>query len=558
MNNSSRPRARLICIALLAVGAIAACAGGPRRLPPSTDIDEDAFRNAVRTLSSDEFEGRRPGTAGEEKTLAFLTAQFRRLGLKPGNGESYLQQVPMVELLPSVDPSLTVSGSGGTRSLAYRKDFVIRTERVVPAAELHRSDLVYVGYGIVAPEYSWDDYAGTDVRGKTVVMLVNDPGHADSNPPLFKGRTMSSYGRSAYKFEEAARHGASGVLLIHDAEAAGSTWDEIQTTGSGAQLVKAAADGNAGAVAVEGWLSAAAAQAMFKQAGLDLGQQRAAAARSGFKAVPLGLQVDAEIHDSIRRITSANVVAILPGQKRRHDYIVYTAHWDHMGRAATPAGEVVYPGAVDNASGVAGLLVIAESFTHSMPPPDRSIVFVALTGGESGLIGSSYYVDNPPFPLADTVADINLDALHLGGPTRDVTVIGFGQSELEGFLRDAAALQGRELHADPNPEAGDFFRSDNYSFARVGVPSLYAVAGLDDSARGPAWGRTQLDEYQSLRRYRPGDRYSDDWDVRSMVQDLTLFYRLGLRLSQTRRFPNWLAGSEYRAIREQSRENAAD
>ncbi len=543
---------------LLLLGLLAACGGPIKRLPPpSTDIDEDLLRSAVRTLSSGEFEGRQPGTAGEDKTVAYLAAEFKKIGLKPGNGDSFLQQVPVVELLASPDAALTVAGRGAPRVLAYRQDMVIWTKRAVPQSQLVHSELVFVGYGIVAPEYGWDDYAGVDVHGKTVVVMLEDPGTAGDGK-LFKGRTMSSYARPGYKLAEAARHGASGVLLVHDA-AASFAWDVVVNGATAAQLVRAGADADAGAAAIEGWLSGGAARGIFAQAGLDFAALTAAAARPGFRAMPIGLFVDAEVHNTIRRFNSANVIATLPGRRRGGEYVVYTAHWDQLGRAASPAGDDgIFHGAVDDATGVAGLIALAQSFKRTLPPLERTIVFLAVTGAESGLVGSKYYVEHPVFPLAETVADINLDAMQVGGPTRDVTVLGFGQSELEGYVREAAALQGRELHADPHPEAGAFYRSDNFSFATAGVPALYAFAGTDDSARGPVFGQAQLDDYYEHRYHRSSDRYSEDWDMRGMVEDLTLYYRVGVRLAQTRRFPNWLAGSEFRAARERSRDSATD
>lgn len=557
MTGSLRTALGRLCLGLLVLTLFDACGTVKRLPPPSTDIDEDLLRAAVRELSSDEFEGRQPGTAGEDKTVAYLTAQFKKLGLKPGNGDSFLQQVPVVELLAGPDESLAVAGRNGSKSLAYRHDMVIWTKRAVPQAQIAHSELVFVGYGIVAPEYSWDDYAGVDVRGKTVVVMLKDPGAAGGDAKLFKGRTMSAYGRASYKLEEAARHGANGVLLIHDADASYG-WDVVVNGATAPRLTRATADDNAGRAAIEGWLSGGAARGIFAQAGLDFAALTAAAGRSEFRAVPMGLFVDAEVHNTIRRFNTANVVATLPGRRRNHEYIIYTAHWDQLGRAASLSGDNIYHGAVDDATGVAGLLALAQSFKRTQPPPERTIVFLALTGAASDLLGSAYYVANPLFPLSDTVADINIDALHVGGPTRDVAVMDFGQSELEGYVRDVAALQGRELHADPHPEAGAYYRSDNFSFASAGVPALFAIAGTDDSARGPAYGQAQLDDYYAHRYRRPSDRYSEDWDVRGMIEDLTLYYRVGMRLAQTRRFPNWFTSSEFRAARERSRENATD
>jgi Zn-dependent M28 family amino/carboxypeptidase len=528
---------------------LAACTAHPRLPPPSTDIDETVFRDRVRVLASDDFEGRKPGTPGEEKTVAYLVEQFRKLGLKPGNGESFLQQVPMVEILAGADTSLSITAHDGTRTLAYGKDMVIWTKRVVPQVELRHSELVFAGYGIVAPEYAWNDYAGTDVHGKTVVVLVNDPGYATKDPKVFKGGTMTDYGRWAYKVEEAARQGAAGVLLIHDSDAVGYGWNVIQSTWTGAQLDLSTPDGNAARAAVEGWLQKDAAGALFTAAGLDFAARTAAAAHAGFKAIPMGLYADAVLHNSIRQFTSANVIALLPGGSRKHEYVMYTAHWDHLGRDLARPGHNVFNGAIDNASGVAGLLTLGQSFIRTKPVADRSIVFLALTGAESGLLGSQYYVEHPVFPLSETAAVLNLDILHGGGPTRDVTVFGFGNTDLEEYARAAALLQGREVTPEPTPGQGLYFRSDNFSFAQAGVPALYAKGGLDDTARGPVWGRTQLEDYVMHRYRQPSDQYSADWDVRGALDDLTLYYEVGNRVAHTRRFPRWYPNSEFRVSR---------
>jgi Zn-dependent M28 family amino/carboxypeptidase len=534
------------CVLAWAGLLLTACTTQPKVPPPTTDIDETVFRNHLRVLSSDDFEGRKPGTPGEEKTVAYLVEQFRKLGLKPGNGESYVQPVPMVEILAGADASLSIAGRTGAVKLAYGKDMVIWTKRAVPETELKHSDLVFVGYGIVAPEYSWNDYAGIDVHGKTVMVLVNDPGYATKDPKVFKGGTMTTYGRWSYKLEEAARQGAAGVLLVHDADALGYGWNVIQNAWTGAQLELAAADGNAGRAAVEGWIQKEAARSLFSTAGLDFAATTAAAAHAGFKAIPMGVQADAALHDSVRPFTSSNVIALLPGGKRHHEYVLYTAHWDHLGRDPGRPGHNIFNGATDNASGVAGLLAVALSFTRTHPAPDRSIVFLALTGAESGLLGSHYYAENPVFSLRETAAVLNLDTLNRGGPTRDVTIFGFGNTDLEEYARAMALLQGRVISPEPTPELGLYFWSDNFSFAQANVPALYAKGGLDNSARGPAWGRAQLDDYMTHHYRQPSDQYSADWDVRGALDDLTLYYEVGIRVASTRRFPRWYPNSEYR------------
>ena len=525
---------------------LGACAVRPKVPPPSTDIDETAYRDHVRMLASDEFEGRKPGTPGEEKAVAYLVEQFRKLGLKPGNGESFLQPVPMVEILADSDASLAITGHGAAPTFVYAKNMVIWSKRAVPQTELRRSELVFVGYGIVAPEYAWNDYAGVDVHGKTVVVLVNDPGYGAKDPKVFRGGTMTVYGRWAYKVQEATRQGAAGVLLIHDSDAAGFGWNLIQSGWTGAQLELAAADGNAGRAAIEGWIQKDAARQLFAAAGLDFAGAAANAAHAGFKAISLGLYADAALHNSVRQFTSQNVIALWPGDSRHREYLIYSAHWDHLGRDFAQSGHNIFNGAVDNASGAAGLLALAQSFVRTKPVADRSIVFLAVTGGEAGLLGSEYYVQHPVFPLQGTAAVLNLDTLRDGGPARDLNIYGIGNTDLEEYARGAALLQGRVVTPEPMPEQGLYFRSDDFSFAKAGVPALYAQRGLDDTARGPAWGRSQLEEYMAHRYHQPSDQYSADWNVRGALDDLRLYYDIGMRVTHSRRFPRWYANSEFR------------
>lgn len=533
---------------------LAACASDHRLPPPSTDIDETVYREHVRVLAGDDFAGRKPGTPGEDKTVAYLVEQFRKLGLKPGNAESFLQPVPMVEILAGADAELSAAGRNGKIALAYGKDAVIWSKRPQPQAELQHSELVFVGYGIVAPDYAWNDYAGVDVHGKTVLVLIDDPGYATKDPKVFKGGTMTEYGRWQYKIEEAARQGAAGVLLVHDGDALGYGWNVIRSTWTGAQLELAAAADGGSHPAVEAWIQKDAARALFGAAGLDFSASTAAAARAGFKAIPMGLGVDAVLHNSVRRFTSQNVVALWPGGGRRREYVLYTAHWDHLGRDPALPGHNIYNGAIDNASGVAGLLTLAQSFVRTKPVADRSIIFLATTGAEPGLLGAAYYAANPTLPLAATAAVLDLDGLRNRGPTRDLNVFGSGNTDLEESARASALLQGREVTPEPHPGQGVYYRSDCFIFAAAGVPALYAQGGVDDSARGPAFGRTQLDDYMQHRFRQPGDLYSPDWDVRGAVQDLTLYYEVGIRVAHARRFPRWYPNSEFRVSRDRRAE----
>ncbi len=544
-----KPPLLAVSLALLALSV--GCAGRHVE-PPSTALDEVAFREHVRILASDDFEGRKPGTAGEQKTVSYLVEEFRKLGLKPGNGASFTQAVPLVELT-AIDTALSISGQGKSTEMAIGQDAVIWTKRVQAEVSVEASELVFVGHGVVAPEYDWDDYAGVDMRGKTAVMLVNDPGFFTQDPALFKGRAMTYYGRWTYKFEEAARHGAAAVLIVHDAAAAGYGWNVIQSSWTGPQLDRVTAQGNAGSAAVEGWISAAAAKALFAQAGMNIEESITAASHRGFKARPMNLTAASKIRNTIRYSSSSNVLALLPGSDRPKEYVVYTAHWDHFGTTVEPTGTKIFHGAIDNATGVAAVLTLAQSLSRMPQRPARSIVFLCTTGEEAGLLGSAYYVEHPLYPLKDTAGVINIDAMHVGGPTRDVSVVGFGNSELENYLRAAAALQGRELRPDPKPEEGEFFRSDHFSFAKSGVPALFTKPGIDDTERGPVWGQAQVDAYFEHRYHQPSDVYSADWDVRGTMQDLELFLAVGERLAHDRRFPNWYPNSEFRAIRERDR-----
>lgn len=531
-------------IVLLLIGAVAGCAGGrPKGPPPSTDIDDVAFREDIRTLASDEFEGRRPGTPGEDKTVAFLSAQFRKLGLKPVSGDSFVQPVPLIESTPTAPPSLSAAGPKGVQVLTYAKDMVIFSPRAEPEAGLEHSPLVFVGYGIVAAEAGWNDYAGIDVHGKTVLVLDGDPGTGGHDPGLFKGNALSQYGRFAYKLEEAARQGAAGVLLVHDARIEGYGWEVVRNTWSGAHLELARA-ADAAVPAIEGWLSAEAGRALLAAGGLDAASLIGAAARPGFKPVSVGLSIDARLERSVRRLSSANVAAVLPGASRNQEYVLFTAHWDQLGRSSEGA---VYPGAVDDASGVAGLLMLAQSFARTRPTLDRSLLFIAFTADEAQLLGARYYLEHPLVPLDETAAVLCLEDLHVGGRTRDLIVLDAGNSELEDYVRGAALLQGREVRPDPHPEQGLYYRADAIEFALRGVPALYAVSGIDDAARGPAYGQAQLDEYYAHRFRQPADRYSEDWDVGGAVEDLSLYYSIGERLALMRRFPRWYPSSEFSA-----------
>jgi Zn-dependent M28 family amino/carboxypeptidase len=408
-----------------------------------------------------------------------------------------------------------------------------------------------VGYGIVAPEYDWNDYAGMDVRGKTVVMLVNDPGFASRDPALFNGTAMTYYGRWTYKYEEAARQGAAGALIVHETAAAGYPWDVVTGSWAGPQFDLGAADRNLHRTVIEGWLSREAAGEVFKRAGLDLDALARAAAQPGFRARPMDMSISVGVTNSISRSESRNVVGRIEGATHPEETIAYMAHWDHLGMDQALDGDQIFNGAVDNASGLAGLLELARVFGRTARP-ERSLVFLALTAEESGLLGSQYYAEQPLYPLATTVAAFNMDGLNVDGPTHDVVVVGHGSSELEEYLAAAVAEQGRVIVAEPTPEKGFFYRSDHFNFASQGVPVLYAKSGVDHATGGVTYGRRKAWEYAALRYHKVSDEFDPEWDLRGAVEDLTLLYRVGLQLANSRAFPNWYPGNEFRALRDSS------
>ena len=539
-------------LTIVATILLVACAAERASAPAIDGLDEVTFRRHLATLSADEFAGRKPATPGEEKTVEYIRQQFAAVGLKPGNGSTYFQSVPLVEITADPKTTLMVSSGSESSSFKYRDDMVVWTKRVVADSALEQSELVFVGYGIVAPEYDWNDYASANIKGKTAVILINDPGFVTQDPKLFAGRAMTYHGRWTYKYEEAMRQGAAGALIVHDTEPAAYGWEVVQSGWTGPQLDMASSDGNAGRVAIEGWISGPTAEAIFQLAGKDLTALKAAAVRRDFKAVPLNLRASVAVHNSIRRSNSSNVVGILPGSKRPDEYMLYMAHWDHLGRSDAVTGDNIYNGAIDNGTGTAALITLAQAFARAKPAPERSVVFVAVTAEESGLLGSAHYADHPLFPLERTAAVINMDALYAGGPTRDVAVIGYGSSELEDYLRDAAEKQDRVLKPEPTPERGFFYRSDHFNLAKKGVPALYFKLGTDDREHGDAWGRQQQEDYVAQRYHKPSDQYDPSLDFRGSMQDIELFYAVGSRIANEDDWPEWNRGNEFRATREAS------
>ncbi|HWP36142.1 MAG TPA: M28 family metallopeptidase [Gemmatimonadales bacterium] len=535
----------------LAATGLAACDAGGRRVQLALDaITTNDLVSHIQVLASDSFEGRGPASPGEQKTIAYLRSEFEKLGLRPGNAGEWFQAVPLVAITADRNMTLSVTGPGGTRSYRYGNDFIAFTRRVVPRSELTNSELVFAGYGVVAPEYGWNDYEGLDVRGKTVIVLVNDPGFATGDTTLFRGRTMTYYGRWTYKYEEAARQGAAGVLIVHETEPAAYPWEVVTGSWGGEQFGLVAKDSNRSRAAIEGWLTVETAHAVFRQAGRDYDSLKTLAMQRGFRPVPLGLRASVTVRNRIRTSTSNNVLALLPGAARPDEYVIYMAHWDHLGRDTSLAGDEIYNGALDNASGTAGLLALAKAFASLDPPPGRSIVFLAVTAEEQGLIGSAHYAQNPVYPHDRTAAVINMDGLNHIGPMRDITVIGYGNSELDDYLAQAARTQNRVLKPDAEPEKGFYYRSDHFNFAKAGVPALYTDAGVDHVERGEAYAREQRDEYTAKRYHKPADEYDPSWDLRGAIDDLRLLFLVGYRIANESTFPNWRPGTEFRAIRD--------
>jgi Zn-dependent M28 family amino/carboxypeptidase len=551
-----------------ALGAIAAAAlalAGCDAMKSNTGIDgmdipavepgvlsEATMKDVTRTLSSDEFEGRMPGTPGEEKTIALMVDRFKAAGLKPGNGDSWVQEVPLIEITGKDYAPLTITGKGAPIALDFRKDWVGVTYREDAATTLKDSELVFVGYGINAPERGWNDYAGVDVKGKTVVILVNDPDWQAVNlEGTFNGRAMTYYGRWTYKYEEAARQGAAGALIVHQTDPASYGWNVVESSWTGPQAY-AQRGGNAPPLTqMNGWVTEDAARKVLKAAGQDLDALTKAAQAKGFKPVPLGLTAGTRFANDFRSFMSHNIIGILPGSEAPDEYVLHTAHWDHLGRCTpAPDGDDICNGAVDNATGTAALVALAEAHAKA-GPPRRSLVFLAVTAEESGLLGAQYYAQNPIFPLAQTVGGINMDAFQVAGPAKDVTVVGGGKSQLDAFMLTALYADDRRATPDPKPEAGYYYRSDHFAFAKLGVPMLYIDGGEDLITGGKDAGAAVAKDYTDNRYHGPKDEFNEAWDWSGVMADLQLYYRIGRTLAMSTSWPNWNDGDEFKGVRDE-------
>jgi len=539
---------------LLLLGLLVALAGCEREESSLAEAKErfDTLKlmEQIGTLASDEFGGREPGSAGENRTVEYIAGEFARVGLSPGNGEEWFQAVPLVKITANPAMSMRILGGEQPLEFAFGTDMTAFSARTEPEILVENSELVFAGYGIVAPEYGWNDYEGLDVQGKTVVVLVNDPGFGSKDPELFNGEAMTYYGRWTYKYEEAARQGATGCIIIHETDAAGYPWEVVQSSWTGPQFDLPNVAGSY-RLALQGWITGEAANRLFANTGLDLAQLKQQALQRNFRAVPLEQAVTININNTIEQIESRNVVGVLHGSARPDETIIFTAHWDHLGTDPS-LPDPIYNGAVDNATGVAGLMALAEAFAQLDPPPERSIVFLAVTAEESGLLGSKWYAQNPIFPIERTVAAINMDSMNVYGPTSDVVVVGAGMSELEDILQRVAAEQGRTVVAEEHPERGYYYRSDHFNFAKVGVPALYAESGSSYVGENAGEARRRAEAYTANNYHKPSDEFEDWWNLGGMIQDLEMYFQIAEELANSEEFPNWREGTEFRAKRDES------
>lgn len=503
-------------------------------------INTDDLKTHIKILASDEFEGRLPTTAGEKKTLDYLVNEFTQLGYQPGNGDSYLQPVELIEMTADPDMTMTI----GENKFEYKEGMIASTKREQAKVELKDSELVFVGYGVNAPEYDWNDYQGLDVKGKTVVILVNDPGFENPLGDKFQGKTMTYYGRWTYKYEEASRQGAEAAIIVHETVPASYGWSVVANSWSGPQYGLVSQNGNADRVAVEGWLTNESAVKVFADAGLNFAEEKAKAITGPYNK-SLGLSASVTVNNSFKKSTSYNVIATLPGSEKPDEHIIFTAHWDHLGKDESKDGDQIYNGAHDNATGTAAALVMAKAFTKLNNKPKRSATFLVVTAEEQGLLGSKYYSEHPIIPLNKTVANINMDAMNVLGRTKDIAVIGMGKSELETYLEKAAKRQDRYLVQEGRPEAGYYYRSDHFSFAKQGVPALYAKGGEVPIDQATADYRKRTSVIVTGCYHQVCDKFRENWDLSGIVQDAQLLFEVGYDLLISDNWPNWSATSEF-------------
>lgn len=522
----------------------------PAEKPSLLTVDTDKIKEHIKVLSSDEFMGRKPFSEGEYKTITYLENAFKSFGLEPGNNGSFYQDVPMVELNAIPEEKMTIEGDAGKVELTVGEEFVAFSERVEEEISLESSEIVFAGFGIVAPEYDWNDYEGLDVKGKTVIVLVNDPGFGSEDSTLFKGKTMTYYGRWTYKYEEAARQGAAGVFIVHETVPAGYPWSVVKNSWSGSSLYLDNSGENY-KPAIQGWITRDAAIKLFELSKTDMRNFVSKSRSREFQPKLLGLNASLNLQNGIKKDMSRNVVAKITGSNKPEETIIYSAHWDHLGIGPEVDGDSIYNGAHDNASGTALMLGIAEKMSQ-MEKPERTVVFLAVTAEEQGLLGSKYYAQNPIFEPSKTVANINMDGVASYGAMKDLTIVGYGQSELDDIAGEIAKLQNRYLKADPEPGKGYFFRSDHFNFAKIGVPAIFASGTYEAVDGGVAKIQKLSSEYLNYKYHRPADEFDESWDFGGIQQDGDLFLTMGWKLANSNSWPKWKEGSEFKSIREAS------
>jgi len=555
-------------VSLVALGVFA-CSPGAERSSRDTTVSAAAMQPAlsaitsenllqhINRLASDGFEGRGPGTAGEDSSVAYITEQFKAIGLAPGNPDgTYIQPVSMIGYTSHPEGSITAGGK--TMRLKFPNDYVGVSRRNANDVRVDNSDIVFVGYGVVAPEYGWDDYKGMDVKGKTIVMLVNDPAVPDPNDStkldstMFKGKAMTYYGRWTYKYEIASDKGAAAAIIVHETGPAGYPY-EVVVGSWGRENFDVKETGATNRVAVESWMSLPTTKELFRNVGLNFDSLHKAATRKDFKPVVLNAKATFHVRNNVREIQSKNVIGKLEGSdpSLKNEYVIYTAHWDHLGKDTTLKGDQIFNGALDNASGTAALLTLAKAYKSLPKPAARTMLFLSVTGEEQGLLGAKWYATHPLYPLNKTLADMNMDGVNQWGKTKDLTIVGYGNSTLDDVLGSVLASQGgRTIKPDPEPEKGFFYRSDHFEFAKQGVPALYTDAGTEFIGKDSTYGQKKRDEYTEHDYHKPSDQVKPDWDLSGAVEDLQAFFEVGYKVAQTDRWPEWKPGTEFKAKRD--------
>lgn len=540
---------KVFLVPVFVVSVLTGCNDGNNNLSSAlNNITADGLKKQLSVIASDDFQGRGPSTIGEQKTIAYLADQFKKEGLRPANNGSYFQEVSLIKMTADTTESIFINGGKSELNLKYHENFIGNSAQTSDVS-INNSSIIFAGYGVNSPENKWNDYEGLDVKGKTVLVMVNDPGYSTSDSTLFSGKTMTYYGRWTYKYEEAARQGAKAAIIIHETDAAGYPWGVVQNSWSGPQFSLEDNDFLKSGLQLKAWVTRDEAEKIFESAGLDYNILRLAASKPGFKPVDMKLNFSIHFKNKVEHTKSNNVVALLPGTTRPEEYVIYTAHWDHFGINPSFKGDSILNGAVDNGTGTAALVEISDAFTKARP--ERSVLFLSVTCEEQGLLGSEYYAHHPLFPLSKTVGVINMDALNIFGKTKDMTIVGYGNSQLDKYAVSVLKKYGRYAIPDPTPEKGGYFRSDHFSFAKVGVPSLDLSQGVDNVEHGKEWGLAAHEKWINENYHKPSDNYEPDkWDFAGLTEDVKVYFETGYDLSMSKEFPEWNPDFQFKSLRD--------